>query len=115
MCEVLASGDSLIVFPEGSRGTPEEMAPFQTGIAHLIQKYPQVPVIPVYLKGLGRSLPKGEFIMVPFFCDLVIGTPLFLTGSKEKITDTLETTIQEIRQLVNINPAGSISYVSTPS
>lgn len=102
MCEVMEAGGSLIIFPEGSRGAPEEIAPFQTGVAHLIQKYPNVPVIPVYLKGMGRSLPKGEFILVPFFCDLVIGTPLCLTGSKDLITQTLEKTINElVRQLDN--------------
>lgn len=101
MCEILDAGDSLILFPEGSRGQPEALAPFQAGIAHLIQKYPTLPIVPVYMKGMGRSLPKGEFILVPFFCDLAIGAPLFLTGSKEVITSTLEKTVIELQHYLD--------------
>ncbi len=97
MGEALAAGDSLILYPEGSRGKPEEMAQFQTGIAHLIQKHPQIPVIPVYMKGMGRSLPKGEFILVPFFADLVIGEPLYLSGNKAEMTLALEQAILALR------------------
>lgn len=101
MCEVIEAGHSLIIFPEGSRGLPEEMAPFQTGIAHLIQKYPDIPIVPVYLKGMGRSLPKGEFILIPFFCDLIIGELLYVKGSKEEITHALEQSINELRRRLN--------------
>lgn len=101
MCEVLDAGDSLIIFPEGSRGEPEEMAPFQMGIAHLIQKYPHIPVIPVYLKGMGRSLPKGEFILVPFFCDLIIGSSVILQGTKEQITAELESAVGRLGKQLN--------------
>lgn len=97
MSEAIEAGQSLIIFPEGSRGIPEEIAPFQTGVAHLIQKFPKLPVIPVYMKGLGRSLPKGEWLLVPFFCDVQIGKPLYFDGiKKEVITQTLEQLIQEM-------------------
>ncbi len=101
MCEIIETGESLIVFPEGSRGMPEEMAPFQNGIAHLIQKYPDIPIVPVYLKGMGRSLPKGEFILIPFFCDLIIGESLYLKGSKEEITRTLEQSVHSLGKRLN--------------
>lgn len=100
MCEVIDSGGSLIVFPEGSRGEPEKLAEFQTGIAHLIHKYPQIPVVPVYMEGMGRSLPKGEFLLVPFFCDLIIGPSQHISGNKLEITATLETLIRELREAV---------------
>lgn len=73
---VLAQGDSLILFPEGSRGEPEVMKPFQNGIGHLIMRNPKIPVVPVFIRGAGRSLPKGEAILLPMFCDVVIGEPL---------------------------------------
>jgi len=97
MSEAIEAGQSLIIFPEGSRGMPEEIAPFQTGVAHLIQKFPMLPVIPVYMKGLGRSLPKGEWLLVPFFCDVLIGEPLYFGGfKKETITQVLEQQIHEM-------------------
>ena len=102
MCEVLKAGHSLIVFPEGSRGSPEAMAPFQSGIAHLIQKYPEIPVVPVYIQGMGRALPKGEFILVPFFCDLMIGEPLYLKGSKPEITQALEEAVCNLGSLLDV-------------
>jgi len=97
MGEVLSRGESLILFPEGTRGQPEAMAPFQTGIAHLIKKYPQVPVIPVYLKGMGRSLPKGETLLLPLFCDILIGPAQFFSGTKEEIVHQVQSAVEQLQ------------------
>jgi 1-acyl-sn-glycerol-3-phosphate acyltransferase len=106
MCQVLDAGESLIVFPEGSRGQPEHMAPFQSGIVHLIQKYPDVSVVPVFLKGMGRVLPKGEFVPVPFFCDVVIGEPLQFaqnsTENRDVILARLERAVRDLEQKIDV-------------
>ena len=99
MQAALEAGQSLIIFPEGTRGAGDELGPFRSGIAHLIEKMPAVPVVPAYLVNMGRSLPKGEFIPVPFFCEARIGPPLIIEGSRQEIIQTLETAVRELKEL----------------
>ncbi len=70
---VLDEGDILILFPEGSRGEPEQMSKLKKGIYYLTKDRPDISVTPIVMHGLGRALPKGEALLVPFNCDVVIG------------------------------------------
>jgi 1-acyl-sn-glycerol-3-phosphate acyltransferase len=94
--EALKNGEILILFPEGSRGDPEQMGTFKTGIAHLAKRHPDVPVTPVFLHGLGKALPKGEAILVPFFCDVFVGEPLQWTGERVSFMTNLEKAIASL-------------------
>lgn len=95
--EALSRGESLIIFPEGTRSLSGEMGPFHSGVAHVIKEYPQVPLIPVYMSNMGRALPKGEFIILPFICEINIGFPIFPSGSKEEIMDTLRQAVIQLK------------------
>ena len=88
---------SLIFFPEGTRSLTGEMGSFHTGITHLTEKHPELPVVPVYLCNMGRSLPKGEFIPIPFFCDIKIGEPLFLKGDRKEQLEMIKNAILALK------------------
>jgi 1-acyl-sn-glycerol-3-phosphate acyltransferase len=75
-------GDLVILFPEGSRGQPEHLGEFKSGIAHLSRRFPEVPVCPIFLHGLGKAMPRGEALLVPFVCDVFVGEPMTWTGDK---------------------------------
>ena len=63
----------LLIFPEGSRGKPEQLSELKRGIHHIIKERDNLTVVPVMLHGLGRALPKGDAVFVPYNCDVVIG------------------------------------------
>jgi 1-acyl-sn-glycerol-3-phosphate acyltransferase len=96
--EALQRGEILILFPEGSRGEPERLGQFKSGIAHLVKRVPDVPVVPVYLHGLGMALPKGEALLVPFFCDVFIGQPLRWTGDRKGFMQVLNEAVMQLAE-----------------
>lgn len=94
--EAITNGRILIFFPEGSRGEPERLSDFKGGIAKLAERNPEVPVIPILLHGLGKALPKGESLLVPFFCDVFVGEPLFWAEDRKSYMQRLDDTMQQL-------------------
>ncbi|MDR2881820.1 MAG: 1-acyl-sn-glycerol-3-phosphate acyltransferase [Azoarcus sp.] len=74
----LAAGESLIVFPEGTRNQGDSIMPFKPGIHHLAVKRPETEFVPVWIENLGRAMPKGGMMVVPLLCTVTIGTPISL-------------------------------------
>lgn len=72
----LDAGKVLVLYPEGTRGQPEQMAELKSGIWHLANRFPHVPVVPVFMYGAGKSMPKGRFIPLPFIVRVSVGRPL---------------------------------------
>lgn len=101
--EALKRGEILILFPEGTRGEPERLVSFKTGVAHLAKRHPDVPVIPVFMHGPGKALPRGECVLVPFICDVAVGDPLYWTGSRTEFMSGLELAMNSLAAKVNLN------------
>lgn len=96
--QALGNNNILILFPEGSRGQPEVLSNFKSGIAHLTERYPEVPVYPVFMHGLGKSLPKGEALLVPFICDIFVGDSIHWKGDRADFLHTLDESMSGLAQ-----------------
>ena len=93
----LEAGSVVIFFPEGTRGEPERFKQMRSGIFHLAQRHPAVPIVPVFLHGLGKALPKGAFLPVPFFCDVFVGEPLERSDDKAAFLASLQARFEALR------------------
>jgi 1-acyl-sn-glycerol-3-phosphate acyltransferase len=86
MTSVLDSERSLILYPEGTRGSGEAVQPFRAGLYHLAKARPDVPLVPVYLGNLARILPKGATLPVPMQGQVVFGPELQIAIGEDKQT-----------------------------
>jgi 1-acyl-sn-glycerol-3-phosphate acyltransferase len=84
LVEVLANGDSLVIFPEGTRNSKGEPMPFKSGLYHLAEQFPHVELIPAWIDNVQRVMPKGEVVPVPILCTVTFGAPLALAPGEDK-------------------------------
>jgi 1-acyl-sn-glycerol-3-phosphate acyltransferase len=82
--DALERGESIIIFPEGTRTAQPLPGTFKSGLYHLADRFREVALIPVYLENLHRSMPKGTFFPVPFICTVRFGAPLQRIGGEDK-------------------------------
>ena len=85
MAEALDCGDSLIVFPEGTRNlTEDRLLPFKSGLFHLATARPEIDLVPVWIENLNRVMPKGAFVPIPLICKVTFGAPMRLAAGEDK-------------------------------
>ncbi len=76
LIEALQSGDSIIIFPEGTRGHTGEPQKFKSGLFTLAQMFPEVVLVPAWIDNVQRVMPKGEVVPVPILCSVTFGAPI---------------------------------------
>lgn len=98
-CEqALRDGKMLILFPEGTRGEPGILSPLKSGLWHLSQSMPEVPIIPVWLRGTEQVMAKGNRIPLPLFIDVSIGDALSFHPEKKVFMDELKQRLLTLQQ-----------------
>ena len=97
MREAIERGESLLLFPEGTRGTGQAIGELRPGVAYLAEELPGLTFVVAYLENMGRALPKGEWVPVPFFCEVRVGAPRRLTGTREQMLETLRRELETLR------------------
>ena len=84
LVQALDHGDSIILFPEGTRGHGEEPQPFKAGLYNLALRFPQVVLVPAWIHNVQRVMPKGEVVPVPILCSVTFGAPIQVEAGEER-------------------------------
>lgn len=84
LVQALESGDSIVIFPEGTRGHGDEPQSFKSGLFKLAQMFPQVVLVPAWINNVQRVMPKGEVVPVPILCSVTFGAPIALERGEER-------------------------------
>jgi 1-acyl-sn-glycerol-3-phosphate acyltransferase len=100
----LDAGYTVIIFPEGSRGEPEIRQPVKYGIAKILEARPHITVTPVFMYGLGKSLPREEALLVPFVCEVNVGELLFWNGDRSQFIFFMEESFSQLAQEIAPRP-----------
>lgn len=110
--EALATGASLIIFPEGTRGSGGTVGPFKSGLYHLCRTHPDVELVPVFLENLNRILPKGEAVPLPVTGRITFGQPMRLQPGEGKTQFLLRARTALLMVPVCTSPSTAISRAS---
>lgn len=84
LIQALTQGDSIILFPEGTRGHTGEPQAFKSGLYNLARQFPQVVLVPAWINNVQRLMPKGEVVPVPMLCSVTFGEPISLQDHEER-------------------------------
>ncbi len=84
MLEALDRGESLILFPEGTRGAGPGLLPFKAGVFHVAQERPSVELVPVWMDNSYRVMPKGAILPLPLLCSVTFGRPTRLAIDEDQ-------------------------------
>jgi len=83
LIEAMNNGDSIILFPEGTRGHTGEPQAFKAGLYNLAQRFPKAVLVPAWINNVQHVLPKGEVVPVPVLCSVTFGVPIELDEREE--------------------------------
>jgi 1-acyl-sn-glycerol-3-phosphate acyltransferase len=90
----IRSGNSFLIFPEGTRSRTDELLPFKKG-GFVMALRAQAPIVPVAVSGGRASMRKGSWIVHPVTVTVRIGEPVMTDGLTADDRDRLIATVRE--------------------
>jgi 1-acyl-sn-glycerol-3-phosphate acyltransferase len=98
---LLRDGHALLVFPEGTRGAEGVLRPGRAGVG-MLAALAGAPVVPVFVEGTGRALPRGAAFPRPARITVAYGAPLYFERQRGKeryqaISDAIMAAIARLR------------------
>jgi 1-acyl-sn-glycerol-3-phosphate acyltransferase len=90
----IQSGNSFLIFPEGTRSKTAEMLPFKKG-GFLMALKAQAPIVPVAISGGRAAMHKGSAIIRPVDISIRVGEPIETAGMQTSDRDALIARVRE--------------------
>ena len=77
--ESIRSGNSFLIFPEGTRSRTAELLPFKKG-GFIMAIKAQAPIVPVAVQGGRDAMRRGSAIIRPVIVSIRVGEPIETAG-----------------------------------
>ena len=106
--EVLESGRSLVIAPEGSRSTLGDIQPFKHGAFFLARKA-GVPIVPIVLHNVKDALPNGGWLIRPATIRVTVLPPI-PAASIRNIRSCCHELEATYTQMLGLSPLASLPY-----
>ena len=90
----IRSGNSFLIFPEGTRSTTADLLPFKKG-GFLMALKAQAPIVPVAIQGGRDAMQRGSRIIQPVRVSIRVGEPIETTEMDMADRDTLIARVRE--------------------
>jgi 1-acyl-sn-glycerol-3-phosphate acyltransferase len=91
---ILKSGESVMIFPEGTRSRDGSLGKFKRGSLMAALKS-GAPVVPIAIDGSYNIMPKGTYLLNPSRIKLSVGKPIYITDEKE-----YDQKVEEVREAI---------------
>lgn len=95
-----AAGRIIVFFPEGGRSSSGQLQPFKEGLSFFAGRL-NLPVVPCWLGGTHRALPKGARWPRPGRLSVSFGEPLRPRGNDAEFTEMVRTRMLALRDVAS--------------
>ena len=100
----IRSGNSFLIFPEGTRSHTDELLPFKKG-GFVMAIRAQAPIVPIAVQGGRAAMRRGSWIIRPVTVSVRVGRPVETAGAGHGDRDQIIARVRhEIATLLAMGP-----------